>query len=92
MNVLEDALKSIKNVEKRGKRQVMLQKMILHFLTVMMKHGYIGDFEITDGHRARKIVANLRCRLNKCGVKSPRFDSGFIVWTNSAGIMDHEEA
>merc|ERR1711893_192806 len=77
MSVLADALKCICNAEKRGKRQVMLRpssKVIVRFLTVMMKHGYIGEFEIIDDHRAGKIVVNLTGRLNKCGVISPRFD------------------
>ncbi|CAO2589347.1 40S ribosomal protein S15a [Lemmus lemmus] len=106
MNVLADALKSINNAEKRGKRQVLIRpcsQVIVRFLTVMMKHGYIGEFEIIDDHRAGKIVMNLT-------VVSPRFDVqlkdlekwqnnlllsrqfGFIVLTTSAGIMDHEEA
>ena len=77
MNVLADALKSINNAEKRGKRQVLIRpcsKVFVRFLTVMMKHGYIGEFEIIDDHRAGKIVVNLTGRLNKCGVISPRFD------------------
>ncbi|KAF7698475.1 hypothetical protein HF521_004985 [Silurus meridionalis] len=77
MNVLADALKCINNAEKRGKRQVLIRpcsKVIVRFLTVMMKHGYIGEFEIIDDHRAGKIVVNLTGRLNKCGVISPRFD------------------
>ena len=110
MNVLADALKSIDNAEKRGKRQVLIRscsKVIVRFLTVMMKHGYIGEFEIIDDHRAGKIVVNLTGRLSS--VISPRFDVqlkdlekwqnnllpshqfGFSVLTTSAGIMDHEE-
>lgn len=88
MNVLSDALKSIHNAEKRGKRQVLIRpcsKVIVKFLTVMMKHGYIGEFEIVDDHRAGKIVVNLTGRLNKCGVISPRFDvpiNDIERWTN----------
>uniref|UniRef100_A0A914Z873 40S ribosomal protein S15a n=1 Tax=Panagrolaimus superbus TaxID=310955 RepID=A0A914Z873_9BILA len=77
MSVLADALKTINNAEKRGKRQVIVRpssKVIVRFLTVMMKHGYIGEFEIVDDHRANKIVINLTGRINKCAVVSPRFD------------------
>ncbi|CAM5123359.1 unnamed protein product [Eretmochelys imbricata] len=77
MNVLADALNSINDAEKHGKHQVLIilcSKIIIWFLTVMMKHGYIDEFEIIDDHRAGKILVNLTGRLNKCGVISPRFD------------------
>lgn len=79
MSVLGDALKSLSNAEKRGKRQVLLRpssKVIVKFLQVMQSHGYIGEFEVVDDHRSGKIVVNLIGRLNKCGVISPRFDVG----------------
>uniref|UniRef100_A0A0D9VFZ1 Small ribosomal subunit protein uS8c n=1 Tax=Leersia perrieri TaxID=77586 RepID=A0A0D9VFZ1_9ORYZ len=79
VSVLNDALKTMYNAEKRGKRQVMIRpssKVIIKFLIVMQKHGYIGEFEFVDDHRSGKIVVELNGRLNKCGVISPRFDVG----------------
>ena len=89
MNSLASALKCINNAEKRGKRQVLLRpssKVIIRFLKVMMKHGYIGEFEVVDDHRGGKIVVNLTGRLNKVGIISPRFDVGISdieKWTNN---------
>ena len=42
ISVLNDALKTMFNAEKRGKRQVLLRpssKVVIKFLTVMQKHG-----------------------------------------------------
>jgi len=77
MSVLADCLRTISNAEKRGKRQVLVRpssKVIVKFLQVMQKHGYINEFEIIDDHRSGKIVVNLCGRINKTGVISPRFD------------------
>ena len=41
---------------------------------MIMKHGYTGEFEIIDDHRAGEIVVKLTGRLSKCGAISPRFD------------------
>ena len=79
ISVLGDALKTMYNAEKRGKRQVLLRpasKVVIKFLSLMMKHGYIGEFEYVDDHRSGKIVVELNGRLNKCGVISPRYDIG----------------
>lgn len=46
MSVLNDALVSLCNAEQRGKRQVLIRpcsKVIVKFLTVMMKHGELDD-------------------------------------------------
>merc|ERR1712032_60547 len=77
MSVMNDALKNIVNAEKAGKRQVLIRpisKVVVKFLRVMQKHGYINAFEIIDDNRNGKIVVDLNGRLNKCGVISPRFD------------------
>merc|ERR1711877_69875 len=89
MSVMSDALKNMCNAEKAGKRQVILRpisKVLVKFLRVMQRHGYIGEFEVVDDHRAGKIVVNLNGRLNKCGVISPRFDiqiNEIEKWTNN---------
>ncbi|KAA8495085.1 40S ribosomal protein S15a [Porphyridium purpureum] len=77
MSVLADALKTLSNAEKKGKRQVLLRpasKTLISFLQVMQKHGYIGEFVVVDDHRSKKIVVNLLGRINKTRAISPRYD------------------
>jgi len=76
-SVLNDTLNAINNAEKAGKRQVLIRpssKVIIKFLQVMQKHGYIGEFEEVDDHRNGKIVVQLNGRLNKTGVINPRYN------------------
>ncbi len=90
MDVLSNCLKAIVNAERAGKRQVLLRpvnRLVIKFLRIMQKKSkagrrpveYIGEFEIVDDHRGKKIVLDLLGRLNKCGVYSPRFDIGIKV-------------
>ncbi|MCQ2817513.1 MAG: 30S ribosomal protein S8 [archaeon] len=86
ISVLNDALKTILNAERAGKRQVLIRpssKVILRFLKLMQKRNYIGDFEVVDDRRGGKVVIELLGRLNKCGVISPRLD---------ISITDYEKA
>merc|ERR1712110_573562 len=77
VSVLNDCLKTINNAEKLGHKQVLIRpvsKVVVKFLRVMQRHGYIGEFEFIDDHRAGKIVVDLNGRLNKCACISPRYD------------------
>merc|ERR1712070_1197274 len=83
INVLNDCLRSMVNAERKGKRQVLIRpssKVVVKFLQVMLKNGYINEFVLVDDHRAGKIVVSLNGRLNKCGVISPRYDLATTRW------------
>lgn len=51
ISVLGDALKTMYNAEKAGKRQVLIRpasKVVIKFLQLMQQHGYIGEFELVS--------------------------------------------
>jgi len=90
VSVLNDALNNIVNAERRGKRQVLIRpssKVVIKVLSVMQKHGYIGEFEIIDDHRGGKVVIQLNGRLNKCGVISPRFNVSVDAIENWVNLL-----
>ncbi|KAG8046063.1 hypothetical protein GUJ93_ZPchr0008g13213 [Zizania palustris] len=60
------------DAEKCSKRQVMIRLssiVIIKFLVVMQKHGYIGGSEFVDDHGSGNIVLELNGRQNNCGVR-----------------------
>ena len=76
-DILADALKALINAERKGRRQVLLRpssKVLIRFLKLMQKKGYIGEFEVIDDHRGGKVVVELLGRINKCGAISTRFN------------------
>ncbi|KAJ2924803.1 hypothetical protein H1R20_g12285, partial [Candolleomyces eurysporus] len=92
VSVLNDCLNNIVNAERRGKRQVLIRpssKVVVKFLSVMQRHGYIGEFEIIDDHRSGKIATQIESWVN---LLLPARGFGIIILTTSSGILDHEEA
>ncbi|PPR81476.1 hypothetical protein GOBAR_AA39241 [Gossypium barbadense] len=105
--ILNDALRSIVNAEKRGKATVELKP-----ISTIMKYreGYIRNFELFDPHRVGKITVELQGRVNDCRVltyrqdikvkdiqkyttfKLPTRQWGHVVISTPDGILDHEEA
>ncbi|KAE8722010.1 40S ribosomal protein S15a-5 [Hibiscus syriacus] len=75
--ILNDALRSIVNAEKRGKASVELKPIstvISSFLNIMKNQGYIKNFEVHDPHRVGRITVELQGRVNDCRALTYRQD------------------
>nr|GME05623.1 40S ribosomal protein S15a-5-like [Ipomoea batatas] len=75
--ILNDALRTIVNAEKRGFASAQLQpisNVMANFLQIMKHRGYIKDFEVEDPHRVGKITVQLLGRINDCRAISYRQD------------------
>ncbi|MFP3156722.1 MAG: 30S ribosomal protein S8 [Caldivirga sp.] len=76
LDVLSNALISIKNVEARGGKQVVIwpsSKLVGNVLRVMQRYGYIGEFEYVYDGRGGKYIVQLLGRINNIGPIKPRF-------------------
>ncbi|XP_031110757.1 40S ribosomal protein S15a-5-like isoform X2 [Ipomoea triloba] len=75
--ILNDALRTIVNAEKRGFASAQLQpisNVMANFLQIMKYRGYIKGFEVDDPHRVGKITVQLLGRINDCRAISYRQD------------------
>lgn len=75
MDLLSDALSTIKNAESTGKSTciVVASKLIGNVLKLMKEKGYISDFEFVEDGKSGIFRVNLHGKINKCGVVKPRF-------------------
>lgn len=73
MDLLADALSSIKNAERVGKEfvEVRASKLIGNVLKIMKEEGYIGDFKLSKDEKKFRI--NLIGKIIDCNTIKPRF-------------------
>ncbi|KAA8540307.1 hypothetical protein F0562_024130 [Nyssa sinensis] len=75
--ILNDALRTIVNAERRGFATAQLQPVstvMASFLKIMKNRGYIKDFQVYDPHRVGKITVELQGRINDCRALTYRQD------------------
>ena len=73
---LADAMCRIKNAERAGKSECIIQpssKLIGHVLKVMQENEYINQFEYLEDGKAGMFRVKLNGNINNCGIIKPRF-------------------
>ena len=73
---LADAMSLIKNAERSGKQECIIQpssKLIGRVLKIMQENNYIGQFEYVEDGRAGLFKVRLIGNINDCGVIKPRY-------------------
>ena len=73
---LADAMSRIKNAERSGKGECVIQpssKLIGHVLKVMQENDYISQFEYVEDGKAGIFRVKLNGNINDCGIIKPRF-------------------
>ncbi|MHA1303333.1 MAG: 30S ribosomal protein S8 [Candidatus Heimdallarchaeaceae archaeon] len=73
---LADALNSILNAERTGKKTVSIKpasKLVANVLRTAQRAGYLGELEYINYNRGGIFEVQLMGRINKCGVIKPRY-------------------
>lgn len=76
LDILSNALITIKNAEVMGKRQVVIwpvNKLTYYTLRVLQRYGYIGEIEYIDDGRGGKYLVQLLGKINDIGTIKPRY-------------------
>lgn len=76
LDPLANALSSMLNAEKVGKKKVVLKpvsKLIKEVMKIMKSNNLIKEFEIIDDKKGKKMIIDLTGNINLCGVIKPRF-------------------
>ncbi|MEM5791061.1 MAG: 30S ribosomal protein S8, partial [Candidatus Aenigmatarchaeota archaeon] len=73
-DLLADALSTIKNAERIGKKECLVKasRLINEILKVMEKEGYINSFEFIDDGKSGKFKIELKGKIIDCNVIKPR--------------------
>lgn len=77
MDPISDAMATIKNADRIGKRECILKpasKLLGNVLKVMQKYEYIGEFEYIDDGKSGYYKIKLIGRVNNCNAIKPRLE------------------
>ena len=74
-DTLADALSTIKNAERVGKKQCVVKasKLIKSVLEKLKEHGYIESFEFVNDGKSGKFCINLKGKIIEINAIKPRF-------------------
>lgn len=74
-DILADALVTIKNAEKVGKKECVIpaSKLVKAVLKILQAHNYISSFEFVDDGKGGKFRVELKGKIIDCKAIKPRF-------------------
>ncbi len=75
-DTLANVMSAVLCYERASKKEIVLHpisKIIKQVLSIMNKHGYVGQYDEMTSAKGGFIKLNLLGSINKCGVIKPRF-------------------